>query len=61
MDRIDAYKGKELLVVPGADAVIEPEAVVIEAFNALVARSAVLGRWMHPLRADLAVENFSTA
>jgi len=58
MHKVYNHQSKELLVVPSPDAVVKPEAMVIEPSHALVTLTAVLGGWVDPLGADLAGENF---
>ena len=58
MGQVDADKQEEFPVVVGADAVVEPETMMVEAPNALVTGRAMLCRSICPLVADDATENF---
>ena len=58
MSQVDADEQEEFTVVVEADAIVEPETVMVEAPNALVAGRAMLCRSICPLVADDATENF---
>ena len=58
MCQVDADEQEELPVVVEADAIVEPETVMVEAPNALIAGRAMLCRSICPLVADDATENF---
>jgi len=53
MDEIDTAQYNEAAIVSGTDAVVEPEAVMIESFHALIAHPTVFGCSIHILAADV--------
>ena len=53
MDEIDTAQYNEEAIVTGTDAVVEPEAVMVESFHALVAPPTVFGCSVYILAADV--------
>ena len=58
MEEIEADEEKEFLVIVLADTVVQPETVMVEASNALIAGSAVFCRCVGPFLADSAAVDF---
>ena len=57
MDQVKAAKSDEAFVVAGTDAIIEPQAVVVKAFNTLVTHAAVLGCGINIFVANVTLED----
>ena len=52
--QVERDQGDKLAVIATADAVVQPETVMVESLDALVALSAVLGRSIDPFLANAA-------